>query len=527
VLNRAVAHAAGIAKARDEVTNILKRKTDRLDAAKEQFTGKEIVEIYHDESGTVTDRRFVVAHLVVGFESEPSASCANDAAKEEVFYIDQPTGYAAYTFQTPALEQWTNQLGDAFNRIVTKAKAALAPFVVAADEPLQAQGGDRFGLIDPEGLDNINNDLLRLLAEVILFDSLPWILSVSAKLHYRAATRMRNVSMLNGETQWDLDKKLKDKWGNYSPLSNPSANEYSWQSLSVGNIAPMLADVIGGRGESEKRGFVERAIETAFGQTMSKGQLPKLLDFKYLHYFADRIATLTQYHDVTKLVSLAQLGACVALASSVTGFTGVRSRLLGLLNAHRCLDVDDKGGALFLATSGILAADLVSDVLLHRLQAKLPFLNGREYMNFVRYKEELPQYLKQNTLGAPQRLSIKQTAASPQASGGSSRQYARGQAQMQGAARPKLKTVRRMHPDTVCIKGLPPAVDEGALVAELANLGLEGEVMSIKRNSTSALVLIKVGEERLNQLLADQQSHFTLFSTRCQVTQAFEMVRED
>lgn len=407
-ITTAVKKGFWISTGRASVQDLVLSDCSALDEMRQEFAQKTVIEIYHDESSSVGSAGFRVANVVLGFGTEREAADASRAVASLVFFSDTTPGCQNdyYTFRTPGEEQWNHHLGDHFNRVLEN--AAVVPFVIAAGADLaRNHQGDRFSLIDPSGLDNVNNDLMRLLAELVFFDTLGWVVPSDAQLAYYGATRQRCVPAQPFESKEQIDRQIREKWGLYEDMRNPSrleGGEYKWPSVTVSNVAPMIADVVGGRADSPNWDAVARSLQVSYGQSLGKGKRPNHPYFKYLHYLADRVASLSQYDRRNRCVSLGALSACEAIAHSTPGFLGTRDRLLALLNCNRCIDSDDLVGALVLATGDILEDDIASSVIRRRLTEELADIQGKTFIGFVRQRGNPPQRLSVNALGAPQRV---------------------------------------------------------------------------------------------------------------------------
>lgn len=389
----ALAKAFEIAAAGRKISNLRSLPLTQYDQAKRLFQNKKHIEIFHDESSDTNSRYFRVAAFAVGFPTKEDADATDR-------HIEQ---YGPHFFGARALEkitkdevaakvQWEYEIAKPLASALRAGNAlSLLPFVVVSGERFSSPSdADPFSLLDPSGLDNINQDLMRLLLETMIIDSLAWIAEDGSQCSVFGATRMRRQPSADKPDCDAIKTELFKRWKIASPVypkQDPDSGEWSfaWQSFRADSLHVALNELASARGRSDKGMTFAKGIVRAYCISLPYKDPHPPRGYSFLHSIADIIARLVDVDFNKTQVDWRGLERIEDLPLPVRGAAGLRAQIVRILNCHRALDegdlVDGFGYGLFVDHKH----DVAGNVVALRMRNLIPSLTGDDLMRIVRH----------------------------------------------------------------------------------------------------------------------------------------------
>jgi hypothetical protein len=415
----ALAKAANTVRTTRRVQEICSLHLTQYKKALAAFREMKYIEVFHEECRDEHDPLFRVGAFAVGFRSEAEAEALEKCIKTNgpVFY-DRPgrPGKDKRTNPEWARKQWRDEIaGDlarAFQAAGIKSDQMLPFIVVSGDSFADCPAGDPLSLLDPTGLDNINQDLLRLLLEIMIIDTLAWISrSRDRQCNFFGATRLRCLVWRKMPTAEDvamIKAGLLERWGidakEVSPGEERGIFKLKWQSLRPDSFFGPLNELASARSKSSKGIAYMHGIRSAYGIPLPgkhTRNLPR--GFRHLHSIADIVVRVVEVKGDSSGVKWDVLESDPTFKVPLCGVAGMRSRIVQILNCHRALDegdlVDGFGYGLGLRVDH--AHDVAGNIVARRLKKCVPRLTGDDFIRIVRqYTDDRPR----NEHSQPQRL---------------------------------------------------------------------------------------------------------------------------
>lgn len=464
VLREAVSPAQKWLEGRKAAMRILKTNLTPLTLARKSFARKTHFEIYHDESGEVEKPYFRVMSLLAGFEADRAAEAYNKQFPVKFYGRDRLPKRAP--IQDTSLEdfsgaeknRWEN---DIWNTIERDAPPMI--FSVAVRDRNTSDQGDPDSIFDPQGLDNINWDLLALMWESLLVDVLPSLLEGNSEneqftICIYGATRDRAIRLAANNPKAavtegnKLLENLRAKWGidllwksriqdeQHLKVSFPDGQSqklgvnrnyqgqgtsftFLWKSLGEDSFWKLVSDVLFGRKDSDKFPWISKAIRDARGFTLEyRESAGDSGGAKHLHYIADVLGGVTEVDLLKETVDF-NIEPFSDLAKR--GVNCFRDRLLCILNANRLLDVGDCDAEAITAFDRLNhghPVDIAYLALAERLQKQLWKLNGMDMRRVVAFADgDAAQWLGKNRIQAPARIAKRPSGTTDRADNRSGR----------------------------------------------------------------------------------------------------------
>ena len=459
-LREAVRQAREWLQCRAAGRRIQRTGLDPLEQARESFKGKNHFEIYHDESSEVEKVGFKVISLLAGFPDQGEADeydkefpikfygggCEAKAARERG---DSEDLDIAQLHGDPEVERW--------NDVIWKQdRARTLPLLlfVCAREPDTLREGDPDSIFHPEGLDNINWDLLTLLWESLLADVLPSLLkgrnaTDQITIHVYGATRQRKVPLPGNSAEdaitaanlflerlkerWALDvlwsSHVEDEEGNW--VSYPDKNTsklridakwqgdrgrfaFFWRSLKEDSFWKLVAEVLFGRKQSPRFPQISNGIKLARGQVLKYGEESLRSEgTRHLHYLADVAGRLVHADLKAKIVTVKPEVELFAIASG-RGAVGFRDRMMTILNANRLLDAGDSDVEALVAFERLAHShppDLAFLSVAERLKERLDSIKGSDLLRMRVLLGVAPRWLASSRAQVADRIAAVPLAA--------------------------------------------------------------------------------------------------------------------
>lgn len=408
-LHHAIGEARQIAQAAAKIRVIQSLPLRQYEAAKAAFTGKKCIEIFHDESANVNRDDFRVAAFAVGFETKSEADAVDaDIAKYGPCFFGNGA-LPKEQVKEDGEKQWKDSIApllkDAFETGHIGA-AQVLPFVIVSGEGLNHRTvADPFALLDPSGMDNVNQDLLRLLLEVMVSDTLAWIADEDAlaataierrlECYFYGATRMRFQD--SGSNLWQTNKIHEELWqrwriaasGQIFPEQDRNTRKcsFKWPSLRPDSFHGLLNELVSARGKSEKGTAFCGHIGAAYGTPLPKEEAIKAPHgYRYLHSIADIVARLVDDKDSKDgKVRWDALAENLHFPITLRGAAGLRPQIVRILNCHRALDEGDLVDGFGYGLAVNHEHDVAGNVVALRLGTLVPKLSGEDFCGIVRH----------------------------------------------------------------------------------------------------------------------------------------------
>jgi len=373
-------------------------RLDQYNTAQQLFRGKPHIEVFHDESSDTYSPFFRVAAFVVGFKSEGSADQINDyISKNGPRFWGSPNRLPQIKGDKPiedAIAQWRDDIAPALAKALDQEEITqpfLLPFVIVSGNRVESPpADDPYALLDPTGLDNINQELLRLLLEVLVVDTLAWI---SGEDHSRCcvygATRMRYRESENALKDQDIRDQLRHRWEiDPGPRGirieqNPKTGRwgFKWQSLRRDSLHLLLNELVAGRNKSAKGMAFARSVYRAYCTPIPGPNADRPLEgYRFLHSVADPIARLVDIRN--NCVTWDRISES-SLPLRIRGAAGLRTQIIRILNCHRALDEDDLVDGFGYGLGVNHEHDVAGNVVALRLRELIPRLSGKEFLRIV------------------------------------------------------------------------------------------------------------------------------------------------
>lgn len=393
-LQRALADAKRILLARFVIRRLMATNLTPLEEVRREFQACRAVYIYHDESSVSNKPAFRVNSVVVGFGSPPEADRFETHLSQHVRFCGAgclpkrpPYGTPNNQYGAWLLNQWNTLikphcLGGQANPPLGSPRYLLA--TAARGVNPQLDDGEPTDLLKPNGLDNINSELLQLLWECLIVDVVGAIAGPATKIRVYGATRDRAVTLdaANADEARRKAQSLTDKlwkqygigrettrvmgcfdqqgeevlgdystgqWrDNYHPNDDPRFSPpftLCWKSLSTESFHSLVAHCIQVRQSSSSIVLLTKAIATVRGITLHYGrnntQDPSA---KHSHYLIDALGSLMNTDVANGRIRFDDVTAFNQPKDwAVRGF---RDDLLALLAAARHADANRWGEAL-------------------------------------------------------------------------------------------------------------------------------------------------------------------------------------
>lgn len=405
---------------REYVSAINSRAIPNLENARENFSGMTHFEVFHDEAGVDTQFRFRLAALIAGFQQSTDSDLLDHAivGRRLTFYGNPAPLKKLFTPPDSIEKQWRTQIAAPLTSVVAGRCALLPSVVISGLTPRAAK--DDYSMMEPTSLDNLNWDLLSLLAEILLIDLIPWLSdSPDLSIHFYGGTRNRVIPLRarterEAENEQDIhDKELRLRWGisgeggPRASLINPKPDgtwEYTWSSLGYDGFHSFVSSAIFQRQQSVHGTRVGEAISRALGVGLAYKSNSPYQPFRHLHYFADRIASLSGLNVRTGKVELGEIANHPPFYNVPSGFLGLRDPdLLSILNCNRCLDVGEVPEAFCLFQNIEGGSDVATDIVVKRLQNAIPHMTGSDIRRLVGLLKSPPSWMEINRLRAQNR----------------------------------------------------------------------------------------------------------------------------
>ena len=406
-LDLAISKARQISNAAAQLRAIQLLSLTQYNAAKAAFVGKTCIEIYHDESSDPNKDDFRVAAFAIGFASESEADAVNKYIHNHGPWFFGKHALHKVTAKEPGKRQWNDSIASPL-RDALKAgdigAAQLLPFVIVSGKGLKGKViADSFSLVDPSGLDNVNQDLLRLLLEVMICDTLAWITEPkNCKCRFYGATRMRSQD--SGNTQPSPESIYDELWarwridagGQIYIEQDVKTREWTflWPSLRKDSFQGLLNELVSARGQSAKTTAFCGGIVMAYGTSLpTQNRTGKLDGYRYLHSIADIVARLVDMDPLSGQASWDALAANPDLPLSLRGAARFRQHIIRILNCHRALDEGDLVDGFSYGLGVNHEHDVAGNVVALRLKTLVATLSGEEFRGIVRHvAEEGPRW---------------------------------------------------------------------------------------------------------------------------------------
>ena len=350
------------------------------------------------------------------------------------------------------MERWEKDIAPSIGGTIGPALL----FAVVGKDGRTPLGPSSLNLFDPNGLDNINIDLLRLLWESLLCDVLPAVIDQGElpdklTISLYGATRQRATPLpdsdLNGalasaehtvellKSKWGiersgLDSSVKDRNGfeintrnvkefilKPSVRTAPPPFLLLWSSLRADSFWPIVADAVYARQGAPGFSLVTEAIVKAVGVMLAYNVVTKdgrliiveKTSARHLHYIADVLAGLWNDSHISDVrPTLRMLTETGFDEPNRKAIMSVRARLIMLSKAHRLMDHQHclpEALALFDALPDH-PDDLVFLVLAERLRKRLHELTGADYVRLCSLLENQPTWFSENRLQTPDRIPL-------------------------------------------------------------------------------------------------------------------------
>ena len=418
-----------------------------LKKARKSFEGKSHFEIYHDESGRVEGAYFRVTSLLAGFTSINEANGYDRNFPIKFYGLGcQPKRAEAQDLITELhgdleVDRWENVI---WNTIRPAAPPLLLS--VCARDPNTVRKGNPDSIFDPEGLDNINWDLLSLSWESLLADLLPSLLkgreaNEQITIQIYGATRLRPVPLSGNSAteaisnannllmrfreEWGLDllwschvRDEQDNWVSYLDrihhrldindryYKNGRQFTFYWRSLREDSFWKLVAEVLFGRKDCPGFYQISNAVKSARGVTLTYGeQNAPPPGTRHLHYLADVGGCLV---DVDLRQKTVRPIAKPFDSPCARGSVAFRERLMSILNANRLLDASDCEAEAFVAFESLdhsHPCDLAYLSVLERLKDCLDSIVGSDMTRMCLLFGTTPGWLASNRTQVPDRIA--------------------------------------------------------------------------------------------------------------------------
>lgn len=429
-LQRALADAKRILRARFVIRRLLSIDLTPLEETRQKFQACELVDVYHDESSDPSKSAFRVNSLVVGFQSSTKADQFETHLSQHVRFcgpgclLKRPpkgTDYGAWL-----LTQWNTDikphcLGDPANPPPGEPHFLLA--TAARGLTTSPNIGEPTDLLTPNGLDNINGELLRLLWECLLVDVIGAVAGPKTQVRVYGATRDRAVTLkaanaddarketlslagalwerygIDPETAFvkghfdhqkeetTLDYYLNGRWNTTKPSSDDCRFSppfmLGWKSLSTDSFHPIVAQCIQSRANSPNIDFLTAAVTTARGIRLEYGQhKTKNTAAMHGHYLIDVLGSLINPRDASKRIEFDDATSFYTAADwAVRGF---RDDLIALLIAAQHVDAKRWSEAIRgLSKINFQNGSLAIYLLIERCRNAASGFSGEDFLDCV------------------------------------------------------------------------------------------------------------------------------------------------
>jgi len=553
----ALQQATDIARAGKEIRKVLDLRLDDFEATKEAFKDMKRIEIFHDECKSPNKDEFRVAAFAVGFPGKTEANATDEYIENNGPRFFGKDALDKVVNQKKGETQWNNEIASPLSVALKEGGAGalqFLPFVIVSGENFSphANEGDPFSLVDPTGMDNVNQELLRLLLEVMLCDTLAWIVPKDLEsCHLFGATRMRSIKWLDGTPEAEaIANELWDRWridvravrDRYSAKVYPRQDSngdwwVDWPSLRLDSFSGLLNELFAARSTNRKAKQLGEKVTSAYGSTLpKKSDTDAWPGYSYLHSIADIVARLVDVDLGENIVTWDCLESNSDLPLKTRGAAGLRSSIVNLINCHRALDEEDLADGFGYGLNVDHLHDLASNVVAYRLREKVPTLRGSDFLKIVHHlKSGGPAWthsirLRDSMGGGRRNVRAKSghkiaKPASPKS--GTSLQNNLEDSPASAPAT-KRKKVKRMLVGTICVKGLPLEGEctEEQIKGALEELGIDGVILRLISSGSGRMAFVDAGDEMLS-LVEKYSTGATLFGRVCLVNQAFEMVAID
>jgi len=534
----ALDQARDIARAAQQIRTVLDLRLEGFEATKEAFKDKKRIEIFHDECMSPNNDLFRVAGFAVGFPDKDSADKTDQHIENHGPRFFGANALDKETRQAEGETQWNDKIAETLKAALNAGGSRAAqflPFVIVSGENFapHAQDGDSFSLVDPTGMDNVNQELLRLLLEVMLCDTLAWIASDDLEsCHVFGATRMRAIKWPEGTPDTsDIAKELSSRWridvsGKVHADQSENGDFWvKWPSLRPDSFFGLLNELFAARSANKKAHQLGRKVTSAYGTTLpQKNDTRAWPGYSYLHSIADIVARLVDVDPENSKVTWNCLETNADLPLKTRGAAAIRSRIVNIINCHRALDESDLADGFGYGLMVDHLHDLAGNVVAYRLKKMVPELSGSDFLKIVHHvKNEGPSWTHS--------IRVSDTM------GGKKRKVERERAEhlkptainKPGAKGPKTapsapKKEKRMLEGTLCINGLPKmdSCSNEAIESALKSVEITGKIVRLITSKAGRVALVEVGSY-MEDLLARYSDGIILFDQKCSVTQAFEM----
>lgn len=539
----ALQQATDIARAGKEIRRVLDLRLDDFEGTKAAFKDKKRIEIFHDESQTPDRSMFRVAAFAVGFAGKDEADATDTHIKD---YGPRFFGRAALgkvTQKMSAEKQWDEKIAGTLSEALNAGGSGaphFLPFVIVSGENFSpyAEGGDPFSLVDPTGMDNVNQELLRLLFEVMLCDTLAWIVPDDLEsVHVFGATRMRVIDWPEGAPNASsIADELSDRWKidvrGKVYLDPPGC--VKWPSLRPDSFFGLLNELFAARSENGRAKILGGKVASAYGTTLPKQEDKHAWPgYSYLHSIADIVARLVDVDLDESKVTWNCLESNRDLPLKIRGAAGLRSSIVNLINCHRALDEGDLVDGFGYGFKVNHLHDLAGNVVAFRLKEKVPTLRGSDFLKIVYHlKSGGPSWTHSirlsDSMGGGRRIVRAESnhkIAMPANPKSGAMPQNQGDHISPSAPNLKRKKGKRMLSGTICVKGLPSGSEcsEEQIKVALEELGIGGVISRLIPSGSGRIAFVDVGDE-MRSLVEKYSAGVTLLGRICSVDQAFEKV---
>lgn len=390
----ALAKASDWSQASAKIRALRSLPLDQYDRAVRAFAGKQYIEIFHEECRSPEEADFRVATFAVAFPQMEDADRTNEYIVRNGPWFFGALALAKTTDLSEGRNQWKTELTGPLKMALQAGigpNPSLLPFIVVSGEKAAEQTcDDPFALMDPSGLDNVNQDILRLLLEVMLVDTLAWIVDAKAKCCVFGATRMR-CQIVHRRHETSVRRALWDRWrigADRVEINSFGGThcEVKWQSLRLDSLHVVLNELLSARNKSKKGTAFANAIDKAYCTTLPYGRVTSPAEgYRYLHSIADPISRLVDIDPRNRSVTWGDLETNSDFPMPARGVAGFRDQVVRILNCHRALDEGDLVDGFGYGLGVNHAHDVAGNIVAMRMRDMIPRISGEDFMRIVRH----------------------------------------------------------------------------------------------------------------------------------------------
>lgn len=394
----ALKRASAFVRAAQKIRALRALPLTQYNEAKAMFKGKRHIEIFHDESSDSGSPYFRVAAFAVGFDSMEDANKTDSHIHTNGPRFFGPNPLEKITEPDAAETQWKYQVAPALAEGLKAGQCQfpyILPFMVVSGEWIQPRADtDQFSLLDPSGLDNTNQELFRLLLEVMLVDVLAWVTSDLPECCVFGATRMRRQSSEKEPDCGAIKEELYKRWRintEVFPDYNPKSRKWSfrWQSLRLDSLHAFLNEMASARSRSEKGSAFAAGISRAFCTTLpDEKTMYAPPGYSYLHSVADPIARLGDIDLKLRAVTWKRTESSEHLPLGLRGIAGIRDQVVRVINCHRALDEGDLVDGFGYGLGVNHEHDVAGNIVAMRMRDLIHGLTGDDFVRIVNHVAE-------------------------------------------------------------------------------------------------------------------------------------------